>query len=165
MTIQENAPEYRAAGQAIEVADENLTFRQVLIDDATPTGAQISHAAGFTPAQQATVLHFLPDGELEDIRPTQTVDLTRSDRRFVVVETDRIYLLTINGERFEWPSRLISGAVVRKLSKVSPEDELLLAKTDEPDRLTSAANPILGRGDKEPLLGLPILSRPKECEK
>lgn len=34
-----------------------------------PTGAQISHAAGFTPAQQTAVLHFLPDGDLEEIRP------------------------------------------------------------------------------------------------
>jgi hypothetical protein len=30
---------------------------------------------------------------------------------------------------------------------------------------TSAANPIFGRGDKEPLLGLPILSLPKGCKK
>jgi hypothetical protein len=134
MTVQETAPEYRVAEHTIEVSDQNLVFRQVVIGDLTPTGAQIAHAAGFTPAQQATVLHFLPDGELEDIRPTQTVDLTGSDRRFVVVETDRIYLLTINGERFEWPSRLISGAVVRRLGKVSPEDELLLVRPGEPDR-------------------------------
>ena len=150
MTVQETAPEYRMAEHTIEVADQNLVFRQVVIGDLTPTGAQIAHAAGFTPAQQATVLHFLPDGELEDIRPTQTVDLTGGDRRFVVVETDRLYLLTINGERFEWPSRLISGAVVRRLGRVSPEDELLLTRTDEPDRVIEARDLVdLGKGGIE----------------
>lgn len=150
MTVQETAPEYRVAGHTIEVADQNLVFRQLVINDLTPTGAQIAHAAGFTPAQQATVLHFLPDGDLEDVRPNETVDLTRGDRRFVVVETDTIYLLTVNGERFEWPSRLISGAVLRKLGKVSPEDELLLDRTDEPDRVIEARDLVdLGKGGIE----------------
>jgi E2/UBC family protein E/multiubiquitin len=135
MTIQETPPEHRKPELTIEVSDQNLQFRQVFIDDLTPTGAQIGHAAGFTPAQQATVMHFLPDGELEDVRPGETVDLRRGDRHFIVVETDRIYLFTVNGERFEWPSRVISGAVVRKLGKVRSEDELLLVRTDEPDRI------------------------------
>jgi len=149
MTVQETAPEYRAAGQAIEVADENLTFRQVLIDDATPTGAQISHAAGFTFAQQAVVLHFLPDGDLEDIRPNQSVDLAVG-RQFIVVETDRLFFLTINGERFEWPSRMISGAVVRKLGKVLPGDELRLTRVDEPDRVIAPRDLVdLGKGGIE----------------
>ncbi len=150
MTIQETAPDYRTTEHTIEVADQNLMFRQIVISDLTPTGAQIAHAAGFTPAQQATVLHFLADGELEDIRPNQTVDLTGGARRFVVVETDRLYLLTINGERFEWPSRLISGAVVRRLGKVSSEDELLLARTDEPDRVIEPCDLVdLGKGGIE----------------
>jgi hypothetical protein len=150
MTVQETAPEYRVAEHTIEVSDQNLVFRPVVIGDLTPTGAQIARAAGFTPAQQATVLHFLPDGELEDIRPTQTVDLTGGDRRFVVVETDRLYLLTINGGRFEWPSRLIPGAIVRRLGKVNPEDELLLVRTNEPDRLIDARDLVdLGKGGIE----------------
>jgi hypothetical protein len=149
MTTQEIAPDHRAAGQAIEVADENLAFRQVVIHDATPTGAQISHAAGFAPAQGAVVLHFLPDGDLEDISPNQSVDLN-AGRRFIVVETDRLFFLTINGERFEWPSRMISGAVVRKLGKVPPEDELLLTRVDEPDRVIGPRDLAdLGKGDIE----------------
>lgn len=134
MTIQENAPEYRSAGHAIEVADANLTFRQVLIQDSAPTGAQISHAAGFSPAQQTAVLRFLPDGDLEEIRPNQSVDLG-AGCQFIVVETDRLFYLTVNGERFDWPARTISGEVVRKLGKIAPEDELLLPRADQPDRV------------------------------
>ena len=149
MSIQEVAPDHRAAGQAIEVADQNLEFRQLVIADATPTGAQIADAAGFTAAQQATVLHFLPNGELEEIRLNQSIDLGKG-RQFVVVETDRLYILTINGERFEWPSRMISGAVIRRLGKLAAEDDLLL------DRVDQAARPIgqrdlvdLGKGGIE----------------
>ncbi|OSI65038.1 hypothetical protein BSZ21_21905 [Bradyrhizobium canariense] len=149
MTNQEIVQDRHAGGQAIEVADENLVFRQLVIHDATPTGAQISHAAGFAPAQQAVVLHFLPDGDLEDIRPNQSVDLN-AGRQFIVVETDRLFLLTINGERFEWPSRMISGAVVRKLGKVPPEDELLLTRVDEPDRVVAPRDLVdLGKGGIE----------------
>ena len=40
----------------IEVTDETLTYRNVLIDDLTPTGAQLAAAAGFKPKQHAVVL-------------------------------------------------------------------------------------------------------------
>ncbi|WP_315837525.1 multiubiquitin domain-containing protein [Bradyrhizobium prioriisuperbiae] len=133
MTIQENAPEHRAAGQAIEVADENLNFRQVLINDATPSGTQISRGAGFSPAQQTAVLQFHPDGDLEEIRPNESADLSIG-RQFIVVETDRLFFLTINGVRFDWPARTISSEVVRKLGKIAPDDELLLTRIDQPDR-------------------------------
>jgi hypothetical protein len=39
--------------------------------------------------------------------------------QFVVVETDRLFYLTINGERFDWPAHTISGEVVRKLGKIT----------------------------------------------
>lgn len=149
MSIQEAAPDHRAAGQAIEVADDKLQFRQVLVFDSTPSAAQIAHAAGFSPAQQATVLHFLPDGELEEVLQNQSVDLSKG-RQFVVVETDRLYILTINGERFEWPSRMISGAVIRKLGNVAPEDELLLDRVDQADRPVGPRDLVdLGRGGIE----------------
>lgn len=149
MSIQEAAPDHRATGQAIEVAEQNLEFRQVLVTDGTPTGAQIAHAAGFSPAQQATVLHFLPDGTLEEIRPNQSADLGKG-HQFLVVETDRLYILTINGERFEWPSRVISGAVIRKLGRLTPEDELLLDRVNHADRPTGPRDFVdLGKGGVE----------------
>ena len=66
---------------------------------------------------------------------------------------------SINGERFEWPSRLISGAVVRRLGKVSSEDELLLARTDEPDRVIEPCDLVdLGNpAARDRVFGLAIL--------
>lgn len=113
----------------------DLQFRRGEVDDKTPTGAQLAEAAGFKPAQQATVLHFLPDGELEDIRPTETVTLATEDEHFVIVESDRSFRFTVDGERFDWPVRVISGATVRKLGQVAPDRELLLERADQPDKV------------------------------
>ena len=75
MSIQETAPDHRAAGQTIEVADENLEFRQVAIHDATPTGAQISRAAGFTPASRRWFCSSCPTAAWRTSCPSQIVDL------------------------------------------------------------------------------------------
>ncbi|MEH2536555.1 MULTISPECIES: multiubiquitin domain-containing protein [unclassified Bradyrhizobium] len=80
------------------------------------------------------MLQFLADGGLAEIRPNQSVDLD-GGRRFIAVETDRLYFLTINGERFDWPSRTVSGEVVWKLGNIATEDELLLTRVDQPDRM------------------------------
>ncbi len=135
MTATEAAPDHHAPRHRIEVADQTLDFRPFEIDDATPTGSQISEAIGFKPGQQATVLRILADGELEDIRPTETVDLRSGDARFIVVESDRSYRLTVDDERFDWPCRMVSGGVLRKLASVPPEDQILFEQSDEADRV------------------------------
>jgi hypothetical protein len=81
------------------------------------------------------VLQVLANGELEDIRPTETVDLKHGDGRFVIVETDRNYFLTIDGERYPWPCRIVSGAVVRKLGKLPADVAVYIEQVDEPDRI------------------------------
>ena len=112
------------ARHTIDVADETLIFRSVPIEDPSPTGAQLAAAAGFEPVRQATVLHFLTNGELEDIRPDETVDLRHGERRFIIVESDRVYRFTLDDERFDWPCRVVSGAVLRKLGRVSDDKEI-----------------------------------------
>lgn len=124
----------RGKRRRIEVADETLTYRNVLIDDLTPTGAQLAAAAGFKPKQHVVVLQVLANGELEDIRPSETVDLKRADGRFVIVETDRDYFITIDGQRFQWPCRIVSGAIVRKLGQLPAGVAVYLEQADEPDR-------------------------------
>lgn len=116
-------------------SNADLQFRGAEVEDKTPTGAQLAEAAGFKSSQQATVLHFLADGELEDIRPTETVTLTTEEERFVIVESDRSFRFTVDGERFDWPVRIISGGTVRKLGQVAADSELLLDREDQPDKV------------------------------
>ena len=77
---------------------------------------------GFNPAQATSVLHMLASGEWEDVRPDETVALVDDTQKFIIVESDRLYRFTVDGERFDWPVRIISGATVRKLAKV-PDDQ------------------------------------------
>ena len=118
----------------VEVAGKDLTFRPIPIDDPTPTGAQLAAVAGFKPGDGAIVWQMLPNGELEDIRPTEVVKLRTIDGRFVIVPTDRQYLITIEGQRYPWPCRIISGAVLRKLGRVPIDQTIYLEQADEPDQ-------------------------------
>jgi len=120
-------------GHAIDIGDENLTFRQVFIDDLTPTGTQLALAAGFKSAVDVSVLQFMPSGDLEDVRPNETVDLRRGQVRFVIVESDRAYRFTIDEQRFDWPCRVVSGGVLRKLGQVQTDMAIYLERSDQPD--------------------------------
>lgn len=117
----------------VEVAGDDLEFRQVRLDDRTPTGAQIAAAAHFKPDQLPIVLQLLDSGAQEDIRPEESVTLHDGVNRFIVIESDRKYLLTVDGLRLEWPCKQISGHTVRKLAEVGPGKRLLLEREDEAD--------------------------------
>lgn len=119
----------------IEVADQTLTYRQVRIEDLTPTGAQLAVAAGFKSVDDVSVLQVLPTGELEDVRPTETVHLRQTEGRFVIVESDRAYRLTIDGQRFDWPCRIVSGGLLRKLGQVPADKAIYFERQDQPDCL------------------------------
>lgn len=118
----------------INVADQTLTYRQVSIDDLTPTGTQIAIAAGFKSVDGVSVLQVLATGDLEDVRPNETVDLRREGGRFVIVESDRAYRLTIDGQRFDWPCRIVSGGLLRKLGQVPTDKVIYFERQDQPDR-------------------------------
>lgn len=118
----------------IDVADQTLTYRQVSIDDLTPTGAQLAIAAGFKSVDGVSVLQVLATGDLEDVRPNETVDLRREEGRFVIVESDRAYRLTIDDQRFDWPCRIVSGGLLRKLGQVPTDKVIYFERQDQPDR-------------------------------
>ncbi|MDE2600618.1 MAG: multiubiquitin domain-containing protein [Rhodocyclaceae bacterium] len=123
-----------AIRHTISVADQTLTYRQVSIDDLTPTGAQLAIAAGFKSVDGVSVLQVLATGDLEDVRPNETVDLRREAGRFVIVESDRAYRLTIDGQRFDWPCRIVSGGLLRKLGQVPTDKVIYFERQDQPDR-------------------------------
>ncbi|MDN3563722.1 multiubiquitin domain-containing protein [Paeniroseomonas aquatica] len=136
--VTEAAVERGKARHQIEVADGTLTYRTVAIDDLTPTGAQVAAAAGFRPKQNVVVLQVLPSGELEDVRPGETIDLRHASGRFVIVESDRDYFLMLDGQRYPWPCRIITGAVLRKLGGVPEDHAIYEEKANEPDSLVNS---------------------------
>jgi hypothetical protein len=84
------------------------------------------------------VLHILVDGELEDVRPEETVDLRHGDGRFVVVRSDRTYRFTLDDDRFDWPARIVSGGALRKLGRVAADRAIFLELADGHDRLIAS---------------------------
>lgn len=121
------------AHQTIHVADENLVLRDVQISDISPVGSQIASAAGFAPNQQVTILHWREDGAFEDVRPNEIVIL-RPASRFIAVESDTSYRITIDGRRVDWPMARISGAVVRTLGNVPSSKNIFYERQDRSDQ-------------------------------
>ena len=134
-SVPDAATERGKPTHAAEVADESLVFRKVTLETATPTGTQLSSAAGVGEAEQAAVLRLLASGEMEDIAPGQVVDLVGGENRFVIAVSDRVYWLTIDGVRFDWPSKVISGGQIRKLGKVTAEKDIYLERPGEGARI------------------------------
>lgn len=118
----------------VEVADQTLSFHPVRIDDLTPNGAQLAAAAGFKSAEGVIVLQVLANGELDDIQPSEVVDVRHLEGRFVIVESDRTYRLTLDGESFDWPCRAISGGTLRKLGNVSNDTAIYFEQESDADR-------------------------------
>ncbi|MFL9977640.1 multiubiquitin domain-containing protein [Paraburkholderia graminis] len=119
----------------IEIAGADLVFRSVDMDDLTPTGAQIAQAAGFHRTDVVSVLLLLSTGELEDVRPTEVVDLSRRVGHFIVVESDASYRCMIDGVRIDWPARQISGEIIRRLGSIPSEKSIFLERPEQEDEL------------------------------
>lgn len=119
----------------VSIAGFSLVFHDFTISGASPTGVQLAAVAGFTPTQNPTVLEVLANGELEDIRPDEQVNLHDSSGKFVIVESDRSYKFTIEAVRFEWPCRVISGGQLRKLGQVPAGQEIYLDLPGNVDRV------------------------------
>jgi len=107
----------------IHIADDNMNDRDISVAHVNPTGAQILAAAGIANQQSTVLLQVFSTGNLEIIRPAEIPDLTKSIK-FILTESDRIYIFAVDGDRFEWTNRHISGAVIRKLAKVPEQFEL-----------------------------------------
>jgi hypothetical protein len=116
----------------IAVAGADIQFRNVSIDDRTPTGSQIVSAAGLRPVNDYGILQWLPSGDLEPVRLNETVDL-RNDgvERFIIVATDRAFFFEIDGERQEWLTPFINGITIKRLADKDPEHFIVILEREE----------------------------------
>lgn len=120
----------------IEVADIDLDFRTVTVSDTTPTGSQILSYVDVSPREEYIVLHWLASGDLEEIRPDETVNIAGTvPHRFIVTKADRLFRLVLDDRSLAWPKPKISEAVLRQLGQVDLDAQLYLRKDDGPDQL------------------------------
>ena len=91
------------------------------IDDPKPIGRQLLNLAGKKPVEEHLLFLILRGGGLEEIRLDEPVDLTRPGvERFMTFESSASYRLELDGERFEWGAKLITGLKLKLLAGVDP---------------------------------------------
>ncbi|MET4679609.1 multiubiquitin domain-containing protein [Stenotrophomonas rhizophila] len=130
-TVEEDIERVVMAGRAvsyegpwrIQVGDDALQFRSIVVTDPILTGSQILAAAGIRERVEHLVYQMLASGLLEEINPEETTDI-RSNRaaRFLVFKNDRSFRLLVDDRTLDWGAGRISGATLRAL-----------AGRDEPD--------------------------------
>jgi Multiubiquitin len=95
--------------------DEN----SLTVNDPIITGQQLLGLAGKHPTDQRLVYQLLQNGQLEGIRPDETVDLRKPGiEKFLTFDTDRTFFFTLDGQKFEWPAPNITGRKLKDLAKV-----------------------------------------------
>ncbi len=118
----------------IQIAGTDLEFRTLDVRDPQLTGDQVLSYADATPRESFVVLQWLEGGDIEELRPDETVDLAR-DRptRFIVAETDRLFRLVLNERSISWPRRNIEEAVLRTLGEIAEDERLFVRREDVAD--------------------------------
>lgn len=120
----------------IEVADAGLAFRPVAISDASPTGDQILALCDVSPREEYVVLQWLPEGDIEELRGDEVVQLKGSEpARFIVAKADRLFRLVLDDRSISWPLKKISAGALRELGQIDPGAQLYLRREEEADEL------------------------------
>lgn len=114
----------------ISVCGLDLVLHTVHIDDGTPTGMQIAEAAGLAPTPLVTVLQWLNHG-LEDIRPTETVNIHDGIDRFIVAESEGAWRMVVDGVRYDWPAPRISVSSIRTLAAIPSNKGVFLIDSNQ----------------------------------
>lgn len=133
----------------IRIADESLEFRDLVLSGSDATGASILDAAGVSDPS-ALLLQRLRAGDIETIRPHEKPDLG-AGHEFIVGTGDRTYIFTLDGAEMVWSSAQISGAILRKLARLSDEVELVLARGEGEEVIDEHATLDLSRPGVEKL--------------
>ena len=122
---------------AVKIGGPDMVFERYRIDDPIVTGRQLLNLAGARPVEEHLIFMVLRGGEFEELRLEETVDLrARGVERFITFDSSASYRLVIDGQRFEWGARLITGFKLKKIAGVDPEaNGVWLERTDQPDLL------------------------------
>jgi hypothetical protein len=99
------------------IGNEKLEFQPVVIADRTLTGKQLLAAAEVVHPDNFLVFQMLVDGQLEEIRPEETVDLCAGGfEKFLVFRSDRTFRFFLNNRSVDWGATHISGATLKRLA-------------------------------------------------
>lgn len=92
------------------------------VSDPVITGRQLLDEARKRPVDEHLIFQFLHNGQLEEIRLDETVDLRQPGlEKFLTFRSDRSFTLVIDGRRFSWGAPMITGLKLKQLAQVDPK--------------------------------------------
>lgn len=115
------------------------------VDDPIVNGQQVLDLAEKRPTDEHLLFLRLSNGQLEEIRLDETVDLRKSGiERFMTFKSDRSFRFSIDGRQFEWGAAIITGAILKERAGVDRDsydiylevqgpNDRKIADTDEVD--------------------------------
>ncbi|MFW5393263.1 multiubiquitin domain-containing protein [Yersinia sp. 2544 StPb PI] len=120
----------------IEVLDPNWHGSVIEITDPVPTGRQILTDAGKNPAEQYMLLMVDEKGVLTEVNLEDQVDVyNQGVEQFIFFESDRLFYVSLNGQRFPWGQSHIRENVLRKIGKIPDNCSIWLEHQHRPDEL------------------------------
>jgi hypothetical protein len=99
------------------VGDPALAFRPAALAEPVVTAQQILSAAGIEATPEHVVYQMLANGQLEILRPDESVDLRAAGaERFIVFRGDRSFRFLVDDCTFDWGAAHITGATIKRLA-------------------------------------------------
>ena len=87
--------------------------------DPIVTGSQLLTTAGKHPLDEYLIFQRLKNGQFEEIRLEESVDLTQPGlERFKTFRSGESYRFTVDGRRFEWGAPEITGRMLKQFAGV-----------------------------------------------
>lgn len=128
----------------VKIDGNPLTFNDPIV-----TGAQVLQKAKLFPTDEYLLFQELNDGQLEEIRPDETVDLRQEGReQFITFKSDRSFRFVLDGRKFEWGLPFITGVQLKRLAGVDPNSYgVWLSQRIGDDKLIGNKEKVDLRGD------------------
>ncbi|RTR58806.1 hypothetical protein DY931_21355 [Pseudomonas aeruginosa] len=105
----------------IQIGNEDLDYRPLVIADPVPTGKQVLEAAELRPVDEYLLFQVLTNGHLELLSPDETTDLRQAGiESFLAFKNDRTFRFFIDGRAQDWGGQRISGHTLKQLAGVDP---------------------------------------------
>lgn len=120
----------------IGFALDSVSFLPLILDDPVPLGRQILKASGIKDVDDHSLFLVTADGDFEDVRPDEEVDLRgRAAHRFVAFSTDPLYRAKLNESRIVWGRSVIPEAVLRSLAGIGEDEAVFIEIRGGRDKL------------------------------
>jgi hypothetical protein len=158
----------------IMIGDERLNYRAEVVHSAVVTGAQILAAAGVGGSIEHVAFQVLQGGQLESLRPDESVDLRSAGaEKFVVFRSDRVFRILVDDRTVDWGAVRITGGTIKRLVgfkafthdvwQVLPSGEDLLVSDDD---FVDLSTPGVERFVVKPIsIRVIVNARPREVHK